>query len=129
MSGIKYTSDAPNAPKAVGPYSQAVEAWNFVFLSGQLGIDPATGKLAEGGFEAQTEQVLLNLKAVLAHRGLDFSRVVKTTVFLTDLGNFQKFNEIYTRHMEAHKPARSTFQVSALPLGGAVEIELVAARL
>jgi 2-iminobutanoate/2-iminopropanoate deaminase len=120
------THHTEQAPKAVGPYSQAVSLDGWLFTSGQVGLDPATGRLVEGGFEAQARQVLANLRAVLRSTGLDFDRVVKTTVFLADLGDFQKLNAIYGEAMGAHRPARTTVQVAALPLGAAIEIDMVA---
>lgn len=114
------------APAAIGPYSQAVTCGGFLFSSGQLGFDPATGEFAPGGFGAQARQVFANLGAVLSAAGLDFSDVVKTTVFLADLGDFAELNGLYAEAMGGHKPARSTVQVAALPKGGLVEIELVA---
>lgn len=119
-------SDAPNAPKAIGPYSQAVVAGGFAFLSGQVPLDPATGTLVEGGIEAQTEQVMKNLSAVLVHLGLGFSQVASSTIYLTDLAHFQVVNGIYERWMSGHKPARATVQVSALPKGAQVEISMIA---
>lgn len=114
------------APKAIGPYSQAIQAGNLIFTSGQVGIDPHTGKLVQGGIEAQTRQVMKNLEAVLAAAGSDFSRVVKATVFLADIGDFAAFNAIYATYFEADPPSRSAFQVGALPLGAQVEIEMIA---
>ena len=125
---VDYYSEPPNAPRAVGPYSPAVGADSLVFLSGQVGLDPATGKLVGSGFEEQAEQVLKNLKAVLTYIGLDFSDVVKSTVFLTDLNDFAKFNELYGRHLDPYKPARSTFQVAGLPMGARIEIEMIAMK-
>ncbi len=113
------------APAAIGPYNQAVRAGNFVFASGQLGLDPATGALAEG-VEAQARQALANLQAVLEAAGATFADVVKTTIFLTDMGDFQVVNTIYAAAFAADPPARSTVQVAALPRGGAVEIEMIA---
>lgn len=121
----KYITDIPNAPKAVGPYSPAVIAGAYTFLSGQIPISPETGKLAGEGIEEQAEQVLKNIKAVLTHLGKDFSDIVKTTIFLTDLGDFQTVNGIYERWFGQSKPARSTIQVAALPLGSKVEIECI----
>ena len=115
-----------DAPQAIGPYSQAVAVGGFLFTSGQVAIDPATGKLVEGGFEAQATRVMTNLKAVLAAGGCALSDVVKTTIFVTDLANFQVLNRIYGEAMGEHRPARSTVQVAALPLGARVEIDLVA---
>jgi len=114
------------APKAIGPYSQAIRTENLVFTSGQLGLDPATTELVPGGIEEQTRQVLTNLKHVLetADSGLNF--VVKTTVFLQDMSDFAKMNAVYTEFFPENPPARSTVQVAALPKGGLVEIECVA---
>lgn len=115
------------APKAVGPYSQAVRSGDLLFLSGQIPLDPATGTLVEGGIEEQTERVLANLAAVLEAAGGSLAHVVKTTVFMTDLGEFAKMNEVYARHFRAEPlPARAAFQVVALPKGARVEIEAVA---
>lgn len=114
------------APKAVGPYSQAVRAGNLVFTAGQVPIDPATGKLVQGGFKEQARRVLENLKSVLEAAGTDFSKVVKSTVFLDDLKNFVPFNEIYGEYFPKDQPARSAFQVAGLPLGAKIEIEMVA---
>jgi 2-iminobutanoate/2-iminopropanoate deaminase len=117
----------PNAPGAIGPYSQAVRSLDLLFLSGQIPLDPASGKLVEGGIEAQTERVILNLKAVLEAAGASLANVVKTTVFLTDLAHFQAFNTVYGRHFAfAPHPARATVQVAALPRGALVEIEAIA---
>jgi 2-iminobutanoate/2-iminopropanoate deaminase len=123
---IEYFDTINGAPKAVGPYSPVVRAGNMVFLSGQLGINPETSQLVGPGIEEQTEQVLKNLKTVLAGVGLSFRDVVKTVIFLTDLSHFQAVNKIYGERLEGCKPARSTIQVAALPLGGIVEIEMVA---
>ena len=123
---IEYFDAVAGAPKAVGPYSPVVRAGNLVFLSGQLGINPETSQLIGPGIEEQTEQVLKNLKTVLAEVGLSFKDVVKTVIFLTDLSHFQAVNKIYAERLEGSKPARSTIQVAALPLGGIVEIEMVA---
>ncbi len=122
---MRDTIASSSAPKALGPYSQAVRAGDFVFLSGQAGIDPQTGKLREG-VEAQAEQVLANLEAVLTAAGCTFADVVKTTIFLADMADFQVVNRIYGARFPADKPARSTIQVAGLPLGGLVEIEMVA---
>jgi 2-iminobutanoate/2-iminopropanoate deaminase len=115
-----------NAPKAVGPYSPVVRAGGMVFLSGQIPLHPTTGQLVGSDIKAQTEQVLANLRAVLTGVGLSFSDVVKTTIFLTDLANFQTVNALYSEALGNHKPARSTIQVSALPREAAVEIEMIA---
>jgi 2-iminobutanoate/2-iminopropanoate deaminase len=118
--------NSKNAPAAVGPYSQAVKVGNMVYTAGQLGLDPATGKLVEGGIEAQTRQVLRNIQAVLAAAGSDLAHVVKTTVFLLDMNEFKAMNAGYAEFFLEQPPARSTVQVAALPLGGRVEIETVA---
>ena len=114
------------APKAIGPYSQAIRTENLVFTAGQVGLDPATMELVEGGIESQTHQVLTNLKHVLesADSGLNF--VVKTTVFLKELGDFPNMNSVYAEFFSENQPARSTVQVAALPKGALVEIECVA---
>jgi 2-iminobutanoate/2-iminopropanoate deaminase len=114
------------APAAVGPYSQAVRSGNLLFCSGQIPLDPATMKLVDGGIEAQTKQVFANIRAVLAAAGLDLSKVVKATVFLADLADFKTVNGLYAEAFGEHKPARSTIQVAALPLGSRVEIEVIA---
>lgn len=115
----------PAAPAAIGPYNQAVRAGDYVFTSGQIGIDPAMGKLVEG-VEVQAKQVLANLAAVLAAAGASFEDVVKTTIFLANMADFQTVNRIYATAFAATPPARSTVQVAALPLAALVEIEMVA---
>ncbi|MFN6964083.1 MAG: RidA family protein [Pyrinomonadaceae bacterium] len=115
-----------NAPGAIGPYSQAIKVGNFVFCSGQIPIDPATGEFVEGGVAEQTEQVLRNLNAVLEAAGSSLGRVVKTTVFLADMNDFAAMNEVYGRYFEANKPARATVQAARLPRDARVEIECVA---
>ena len=121
---------SPDAPAAIGPYSQAIRvaAGELVFCSGQIALDPATGKMVEGGVEAEARQVLSNLKAVLAAAGLTTADVVRTTIYLTDLGDFERVNGIYAEHFPAPAPARATIQVSALPKGARVEIDAIAAR-
>ena len=114
-----------HAPAAIGPYSQAIRAGNLVFASGQLGLDPQTGKLQEG-VEAQARQALSNIQAVLQAAGSNIDRVVKTTIFLADMKDFAKVNAIYGELFQHEPPARSTVQVAALPLGGLVEIEVIA---
>lgn len=114
------------APQAIGPYSQSVEVDGWLYASGQVGLDPATGELAPGGFEPQARQMLKNLAAVLASAGCTFANVVKTTVFVTDLKDFQALNALYAEAMGDHRPARSTVQVAALPKGALVEMDLVA---
>lgn len=124
---VRPVSDAPDAPKAIGPYSQACVASGFAFLSGQIPIDPATGNLVSGGIEEQTTQVLKNLAAILKHLRLDFSHVVSSRIYLTDLAHFQSVNSVYEKALGGHRPARATIQVSALPKAAQVEIEMVAA--
>jgi len=116
----------PSAPAAIGPYSQGLVTGNLLFSAGQIPLIPETMEMVTGPIEAQTERVLLNLDAVLAAAGTGWDRVVKTTVFLTDLADFGAFNAVYERHLGDAKPARSTVQVAALPKGAKVEIELVA---
>jgi 2-iminobutanoate/2-iminopropanoate deaminase len=116
------------APAAIGPYSQAIAADALLFCSGQLGLDPATGNLVEGGVEAQAERSLRNLTAVLDAAGLAWTDVVKTTIFLADIADFAAVNAIYGTFMPDPPPARSTVQVAALPKGGLVEIEAIARR-
>jgi 2-iminobutanoate/2-iminopropanoate deaminase len=113
----------PNAPPVAGPYSAAVRAGDWLVLAGQVPLDPATGKLVDGDAAAQSRQVLANVGAVLADCGASFADVAKTTVFVTDLGDFATVNEEYARAFGDHKPARATVQVAALPLGAKVEIE------
>jgi len=113
------------APAAVGPYSQAVSTEQFVFLSGQLGLDPETSKLKDG-LEAQTAQILANIRAVLDASGSSMEQIVKTTIFLTNMSDFAAVNAIYAQAFSGEPPARSTVQVAALPLGGLVEIEAIA---
>ncbi|HYH07442.1 MAG TPA: RidA family protein [Thermoanaerobaculia bacterium] len=115
-----------DAPQAIGPYSQAVKANGIVYTSGQIALDPATGNLVEGSFEDQVRRVFRNLEAVLAASGSSFDRVLKATVYVTDLANFATLNQIYAEYFGDHKPARTTIQAGALPKGGAVEIDLVA---
>lgn len=115
-----------NAPKALGPYCQAVEVDGWLYLSGQVGLDPETNELVEGGFEAETRQVLSNLTAVLAAGGCTFADVVRATIYLIDFANFPKVNELYGKALNGHCPARTTIQVAALPKGAQVEIDLVA---
>ncbi len=114
------------APAAVGPYSQGIKADNFIFTAGQIPINPETGKLVEGGIKEQTRQVIQNLAHVLEAAGTGLDRVVKTTIFTTDLAEFGAINEVYGSFFANNPPARSTVQVAALPLGARVEIEAVA---
>jgi 2-iminobutanoate/2-iminopropanoate deaminase len=114
------------APAAVGPYSQAIRVGDFVFTAGQLAIDPATGKLVEGKIEEQTRQVLKNIAAVLEAAGSSLDKVVKTTVFLKDIGDFKAMNQVYGEFFVHEPPARSTVEVANLPLGALVEIDAIA---
>ena len=115
-----------DAPKAIGPYSQAVKANGLIFTSGQICLDPATGELVSGTFEDQVHRVFKNLEAVLREAGSSFDRVLKATVYVTDLANFQSLNTIYAQYFGDHKPARTTIQAAALPKGSTVEIDLIA---
>jgi 2-iminobutanoate/2-iminopropanoate deaminase len=115
------------APRAIGPYSQALRAGGFLFTAGQVGFDPATGELVDGGIAEQTRQVLANLRAILEAGGSGLGQVVKTTVFLVDMADFAAMNEVYAEVFGTHRPARSTVAVAALPRGARVEIEAVAA--
>jgi len=115
-----------NAPKAIGPYSVAIATGCLVFVSGQLGIDPTSGLIVEGGIQAQTRTALTNLKSVLESAGSGLEQVVKTTVFLTDMAQFADMNAIYAEFFTADFPARSAVQVAALPKGGIVEVEAIA---
>lgn len=117
-----------NAPAAIGPYSKAIEVNGFVYASGQLPIDPATGAFPEGGVKEQTRQSILNVKAILEEAGLALSNVVKTTVYLADMGDFAAMNEVYSQFFAQPFPARSAIAVKALPKGALVEVEVVAAR-
>jgi 2-iminobutanoate/2-iminopropanoate deaminase len=123
----KHVISSAQAPQALGPYSQAVRYGNLLFVSGQVGIDPGTGKLVEGGVEAQARQVFKNLTAVLAAAGINCRRLLKTTVFLKDMAHFKAVNEIYAAEVPPPYPARAAVAVAELPLGAAVEIEAVAA--
>jgi 2-iminobutanoate/2-iminopropanoate deaminase len=114
------------APEAIGPYSQAIVANGFVFASGQIALDPSTGQIVPGGIEKETERALMNLSAVLEAAGASFATVVKTTIYLTDLADFQIVNRIYAGYVGNAPPARATVQVSALPKGGVVEIDAIA---
>ena len=115
-----------NAPAAIGPYSQAIRAGNLLFVSGQIPLDPATGEMVPGDVVAQAERVLDNLGAILEAAGASFASVVRTTVFLTDLGNFAKVNECYGKRFAQRAPARATVEVSKLPRGAMVEIDCIA---
>ena len=117
-----------NAPAAIGPYSQAIEANGTVYVSGQLPINPATGEFAEGDIKALANQSLTNIKNILAEAGLEMKNVVKVTVLLSDIANFAAVNEVYAQYFEAPYPARSAFAVKDLPKGAAIEIEAIAVR-
>jgi len=123
---MKERVQTDNAPKAIGPYSQAIKAGGLVFASGQIPLDPATGQIVAGSIGDQTERVLNNLKAVLEASGSSLDRVVKTTVFLADLGDFNEMNEAYGRFFQAVPPARSTVEVARLPRDARVEIDVIA---
>lgn len=124
---MKTQITSPKAPAAIGPYSQAMAANGFLFISGQLPIDPATGNFAEGGIRELTRQSLENVKSILAEAGLTLADVVKTTVFLADMSDFTAMNEVYAEYFTAPAPARSAVAVKTLPKGGLVEIEVIAA--
>ena len=124
----RHALSTSEAPAAIGPYSQGIDAGDLVFCSGQLGLDPASGVLVEGGVEAQAERSLRNLAAVLDAAGLAWADVVKTTIFLVDMADFAAVNAVYGRFMPEPPPARSTVAVVALPKGGLVEIEAIARR-
>jgi 2-iminobutanoate/2-iminopropanoate deaminase len=129
VSNSKTAISTKDAPAAIGPYSQAVRIGNFLYTSGQVALDPATGALVSGGVKEQTARVVENLKAVLAAAGVSFAQVVKTTVFLKDMGDFAAMNEIYGRYFAADNtvaPARSTVEVARLPKDALVEIEVIA---
>jgi 2-iminobutanoate/2-iminopropanoate deaminase len=122
----KQVISTPNAPAAIGPYSQAVRAGNLVFVSGQIPLDPATGQLVGGDIGVQTEQVLENLAAILEAAGSSLAQVVKATVYLRDLGEFGRMNEVYAKFFGENPPARATVQVARLPREAALEIDVVA---
>ncbi|WP_291856738.1 RidA family protein [Marinilabilia sp.] len=125
---MKKIISTPNAPQAIGPYSQAVVAGNLIFISGQVPIDPETGKLIINDITAQTEQVMKNLEAILTEAGCSFENVVKTTCLLSDISNFKAMNEVYGKYFPKNPPARAAFAVKDLPLGALVEIEAVAVK-
>ena len=120
------TVSTPQAPKAIGPYSQAIKANGFIFISGQVAFDPATGNLISGGIEDQTERVLKNLTAILQAAGSSWEKVVKTTVFLKNMSDFAQMNEVYAKYCKGAPPARSTVEVARLPRDVSVEIDLIA---
>ena len=125
---MKKVISTSNAPAAIGPYSQAIETDGYVFTSGQIPINPATGEVEGKTIEEQTEQVMKNLQCVLAQGGVSFDRVVKTTCFLSDINDFAAFNGVYAKYFTEQAPARSCVQVAALPLGAKVEVEVVAVQ-
>ena len=125
---MKRIINSANAPAAIGPYSQAVEANGTLYISGQLPINPAVGKIEATDITAQTEQVFANINAILMEAGYTFADVVKSTVFLSDIANFGGMNEVYKKYYQTECPARSAFAVKALPLNGLVEIETIAAK-
>ncbi|HVG38707.1 MAG TPA: RidA family protein [Pyrinomonadaceae bacterium] len=126
MPTSKEIISTPHAPRAIGPYSQAVKIGPFLFTSGQIPLDPETGEIVAGGIEEQTERVMRNITAVLEGAGASLSQVVKTTVFLADMDDFGAMNEVYGRYLGDQPPARSTIQAAKLPRGARVEIETVA---
>jgi 2-iminobutanoate/2-iminopropanoate deaminase len=125
---MKETIQTPKAPQAIGPYSQAVRthAHQLLFLSGQIPLDPATGEIVPGGIEAQTERVLINLKEILEAGGSSLQNVIKTTVYLKNLQDFPKMNDVYSRYFVQNPPARSTIEVSGLPRNASIEIDAIA---
>lgn len=125
---MKKIINTPDAPKAVGPYSQAVENNGMLFISGQIPIDPAAGKIVEGGIKEQTEQVLKNIGVILKTAGYDYKDVVKSTCLLNDMDNFAAMNEVYARYYPENPPARAAYGVVRLPLGALVEIETIAMK-
>ena len=125
---MKKIISTENAPKAVGPYSQAVEANGFLFISGQIPIDPSIGKIVDGGIKEQTEQVLKNIGAILEKAGLTYQHVVKVTCLLNDMDNFTAMNEVYAKYFTHDMPARAAYGVVKLPLGAMIEIETIAIR-
>jgi 2-iminobutanoate/2-iminopropanoate deaminase len=125
---MKTIINTTNAPAPIGPYSQAVAAGNFVFLSGQIALNPATGQLVTGDIKTETKQVMENIKTILAEAGIDFSHVVKTSIFLTDMQDFTQVNEVYGTYFKDNFPARETVQVAGLPKGVNVEISVTALK-
>ena len=125
---MKKVINTPKAPKAIGPYSQAIEVNGFLYISGQLPVDVNTGKIVEGGIQAQTEQSLKNIGYILEEAGMNYSNVVKTTCLLSDIANFAAMNEVYAKYFTSECPARAAFAVRDLPMGAMVEIEVVAVK-
>ncbi|HVB83204.1 MAG TPA: RidA family protein [Candidatus Binataceae bacterium] len=125
---MKYEISTHSAPAAIGPYSQAIGDGEWVFCSGQIGIDPASGRLVEGGIEHETRRVMENLREVLSAADLHFKDIVKATIYVVDLGDFDIVNRIYGEHLSAPYPARATVQVAALPRGARIEIDAIARK-
>jgi 2-iminobutanoate/2-iminopropanoate deaminase len=123
---VRQAVSAPNAAKPIGPYSPGIRAGNLLFVSGQVGFDPSTGALVDGGITGQTDQVMRNIGTLLKAAGADFTHVVRTTVFLADMNEFAAMNEVYGRYVVDPPPARSTVQVAALPRNARVEIDVIA---
>jgi 2-iminobutanoate/2-iminopropanoate deaminase len=123
---MRQAVSAPHTAKPIGPYSPAIRAGNLLFISGQVGFDPATGTLIDGGVAAQTDQVMRNIAALLQAGGTDFGHVVRTTVYLADMGEFAQMNDVYARYVVEPPPARSTVQVARLPRDARVEIDVIA---
>jgi len=125
---MKKVISTDNAPKAIGPYSQAVEANGTLYISGQIPINPATGKLVAGGIKEQTEQIFKNIEAILTSAGYSFKDVVKSTCLLEEITDFQAMNEVYSKFYTENQPARSTYAVKDLPMGASIEIETIATK-
>ena len=125
---MKRVINTPNAPAAIGPYSQAIEVNGTLYISGQIPIDPSVGKIETTGITAQTEQVLKNISAILDEAGYGFGDVVKSTVYLSDMSDFAGMNDVYKKYYQTECPARAAFAVKALPIGSLVEIETIAAK-
>lgn len=125
---MKKVISTPEAPKAIGPYSQAIEANGMLFISGQIPIDPAIGKVIDGGITEQTEQVMKNIGAILKEAGYDFTHVIKSTCLLSDMDNFAAMNAVYGKYYPENPPARAAYGVVKLPLGALIEIETIAAK-
>ena len=125
---MRETINTQDAPQAIGPYSQAVRAGGLLFVSGQIPLDPSTGEIVEGDIRAQTERVMQNIGGILTAAGVSFDRVVRTTIFVADLGDFATINDVYGSYFEAPAPARATFQVARLPKDARVEIDAIAKR-
>lgn len=125
---MKKVINTERAPKAIGPYNQAIEANGFLYISGQIPIDPTTSKMVEGGIKEQAEQVMRNIKAILETAGYSFAEVIKSTVLLSDMADFAAMNDVYARYYNQNPPARAAFAVKGLPLGALIEIETIAVK-